>query len=276
MWHSFKRLYRIRKDVDMIRFFEAIMRRIADIPNIVAFFFPFGFSKKNRIKLSSFQDIHKGKRCFIIANGPSLKDVDFDLLKDEYTIGMNRIYLMKNQCGFTPSYLACVDVKSQLMQFTDEYNEQDGTCFYEWNLRRLFEKKENFVFIKSKFSPVFSKKPHVDPFGSGQSVTYSCMQLAYFMGFSEVYIIGKDHSYNIANKGGSTNKSTGNESNHFIAGYYKKGQTWGTPDYLSEEYSYKLAREAFENDGRTIMNATKGSKLDVFEMTDFNSLFQYA
>ena len=34
---------------------------------------------------------NKRKRCFILATGPSLLDVDLSLIKDEITIGVNAI-----------------------------------------------------------------------------------------------------------------------------------------------------------------------------------------
>src|SRR6185295_12690269 len=37
--------------------------------------------KRNEI----FRDRHKGKRCFVIGNGPSLKNQDLSLLADEIT-----------------------------------------------------------------------------------------------------------------------------------------------------------------------------------------------
>ncbi len=39
-------------------------------------------------------NIHHGQRCFIIGNGPSLQRTDLTKLKDEFTFGMNRIYLV--------------------------------------------------------------------------------------------------------------------------------------------------------------------------------------
>ena len=194
-------------------------------------------------------------------------------MEDEYTFGMNRIYLMEKQNGFQPTYLACIDRKSQLLQFTDDFNNQTNISFYEWNLRHLFDKKENFVFIKGKFSPKFSKNPVIDRLGNGKTVTYACLQLAYYMGFKEVYLIGKDHSYSTSEKAGTGIESTGKENNHFIKGYYKKGQNWDAPDYKSEEYAYKLTREAFEENGRIIMDATIGGNLNVFEKIDFNKIF---
>ena len=275
MTESFRRIKVLnRKDITAKRIMNAVLRRFASIPHTIAWFLPWGFASENRNKLRKFKNIHKGKRCFIIANGPSLKKIDFSLLKDEITIGMNRIYLIKKANGFEPTYLACVDKKSQLLQFTEDYNNQEGICFYEWDLRSIFYKKENFIFIKSKFSPKFSTDPVSERFGSGQSVTYTCMQLAYYMGCEEVYIIGKDHNYNTKRKSGENIQSTGKENNHFIKGYYQEGQNWDAPDFTSEEFSYNLARKAFEENGRKIFDATINGKLKVFKKMNFYNLFK--
>jgi hypothetical protein len=44
-------------------------------------------------RLAALKDAHRGERCFLIGNGPSLKQTDLSLLKNEFTIGTNRIYL---------------------------------------------------------------------------------------------------------------------------------------------------------------------------------------
>ncbi|HVX49980.1 MAG TPA: 6-hydroxymethylpterin diphosphokinase MptE-like protein [Chitinophagaceae bacterium] len=271
---NLQRLLTLKKsDVTFGRIARAIGRRLADVPQTMAWYSSAGFPAKNRERLSKLKNIHAGKRVFIIANGPSLKQIDFSLLKNEYTIGMNRIYLMKDVNGFVPTYLACIDLKSQLLQFTEDYDNLTIPCFYSWLLRNKFSKKDNQYFIKDRLKPEFSKDIARDGHGAGKSVTYACMQLAYYMGFSEAYLIGKDHSYNTSEKAGVGIKSTGQEDNHFIKGYYKPGMNWDAPDYRSEEFSYKLARKAFEEDGRIIKDATIGGKLDVFEKVDFYSLF---
>jgi hypothetical protein len=262
------------EDVTLKRVLHAIIRRFRDIPHTILWYLPWGFAKLNRTRLRKYRNVHADKRCFIIANGPSLKKINFNLLKNEITFGMNRIYLMEEQNGFIPKYLACIDIKSQLLQFTDDFNKQKGICFYDWHSRHLFEKKKNFIFIKGKFSPKFSKDPVNDRLGNGRTVTYACLQLAYYMGFKEVYLIGKDHSYNTSAKAGLGIESTGNEGNHFIKGYYNKGQNWDAPDYKSEEFAYKLSREAFETNNRIIKDATINGRLEVFEKVNFSTLFE--
>jgi hypothetical protein len=43
-------------------------------------------------KIEEFQDIHKGERCFIVAGGPSLAELDLGLLANDVVFSMNRVY----------------------------------------------------------------------------------------------------------------------------------------------------------------------------------------
>jgi hypothetical protein len=55
-------------------------------------------------KLKSFKNIHEGKRCFIIGNGPSLKTEDLEKLKNEYTFAANKIYVVFDETDWCPTY----------------------------------------------------------------------------------------------------------------------------------------------------------------------------
>ena len=259
------------KEFSAKRIYLAIIRRFVNIPHLIMWYMPTRMNKVNKINLSKFKDIHKGKRCFIVANGPSLKNTDLSLLKDEITIGMNRIYLLDN---FKPTYLAVADIEIQLKQFIQEYNDLQIIKFFPWEVRYIFDQKDNLIFYKTKFSDKFNGQFN-KLIGAGKSVTYACLQLAYYMGFSEVILIGKDHSYSHEQKGvpGTRIKSTGNESNHFISGYYKEGMKWTIPNFTDEEFTYQLSREAFEADNRIVLDATINGKLNVFKKVDYNSLF---
>jgi len=261
------------KDITLQRIAKAIARWFFfDIPHRIAWALPLKFTVQNKKNLLKYKDIHKGKRCFIIANGPSLKEIDFSLLKNEITIGMNRIYLLEKTNGFMPNYLVCIDIPCQLKQFWDDYNRINIHRFYRWEARKFFGEQENLNYLRHGFSPQF-KKDILKPIGVTRSVTYTCIQLAYYMGFNQIILIGKDHSYNISGKAGTPVKSDGAETNHFIDGYYKKGMKWDIPDYLSEELAYRLARKAVEMEGKEIFDATKDGKLNVFEKIKYEDLF---
>ena len=120
-----------KRDITFKRVIAAMWRRISSLPQILLFYCPFGFYKKNRDKLKALKNIHKGERCFIICNGPSLKEIDFSLLKNEFTLGMNRIYLMKEQNGFEPTYLGCVDKNSQILHLSKEVISRPIVCSFK-------------------------------------------------------------------------------------------------------------------------------------------------
>ena len=50
--------------------------------------------RDSNAKLRSYKNKFAGERCFVVGNGPSLNNMDMSKLSDEYTFGMNRIFLM--------------------------------------------------------------------------------------------------------------------------------------------------------------------------------------
>ncbi len=258
--------------------FERLIRgtknRIVDIPQRLSWKHS-TFSSQNREKLLKYKNKHRGQRCFIVANGPSIKNTDLSFLKDEITIGMNRISLMEDLYGFTPTYLVVTDIEIQLMQFLQEYDNIKIPKFFPYEVRKHFTNSENTHYYKMRFSNEFDSN-FLNYVGNGKSVTVICIQLAHYMGFDEVILIGKDHSYNVTEKGGPGKrlKSTGSETNHFASGYYDKGMKWTIPNYLEEEISYSKARIAYEESGKEIMDATIGGKLEIFNKVDYISLFK--
>ena len=73
-------------------------------------------------------------------------------------------------------------------------------------------------------------------------------------------ILGKDHSYVAKGVPGSKNEIA-EKSNHFIKNYYTKGNKFDTPDYHGEEFAYRLAKDKFENTGRSITDCSVNGKL---------------
>jgi hypothetical protein len=81
------------------------IRRLPELP--AAYLHP--WRRESIRRLAALKDIHKGKRAFVIANGPSLKQTDMRKLENEFTFGMNRIYLMFPELGFSTTYLTVVN-----------------------------------------------------------------------------------------------------------------------------------------------------------------------
>lgn len=223
-------------------------------------------------RMGAYYNKHKGKRAFVIGNGPSLNQMDLSPLKNELTFGMNRIYLLFPRAGFSTTYLCCVN-PTVTEQFGAELSAQPMPKFLGWRCRNHVPFTDDTVFLAPPSrTPSFSLKP-THTLWEGATVTYVAMQLAFYMGFSEVILIGVDH--NFVDKGDAHAKivSQADDANHFDPNYWGKGVAWNLPDLETSEVAYSMANIQFGQHGRRILDATVGGKLTVFPKVDFASLF---
>lgn len=223
-------------------------------------------------RLAQLQDIHRGKRCFIIGNGPSLKQTDLSHLKGEYTLGQNRIYLAFPDWGFSTSYYLSVN-DLVVEQCAGEIQNLSMPRFVSWRARQWLKPQENLYFIHTTYSGEKFARDIRERVWEGGTVTYTSLQVAYYLGFSQVILVGVDHNYVTPGKPNATVVSQGDDPNHFDPGYFGKGFRWQLPDLVQWEEAYRLARRTYEADGRSVIDATVGGKLQVFTKVDYNSLF---
>lgn len=223
------------------------------------------------IDLSSYSNKHKGERCFIIGNGPSLNKTNLKLLKNEYTFGLNRIYLNHKNMGFEPNFLVSIN-NLVLSQFKKDLKGLKSIKFFSSSAKQLFKGQKDTHFLHLLNDPKFHNNPYIGLW-TGHTVTFVAMQLAYFMGFEKVYLVGVDHSFKTKGSPNETQKLTSDDPNHFSKEYFK-GYQWQLPDLKKSEMGYKLAKKAFHKDSREIQDATIGGSLTIFEKIDYNSLFK--
>ena len=99
------------------------------------------------------------------------------------------------------------------------------------------------------------------------------LQLAYFMGFSEVILIGVDHNFVEKGTPNKTEVRTAEtDQSHFHPQYFPRGVRWQLPDLQRSEQAYALARAAFERAGRKILDATVGGRCPVFERVAYEKV----
>jgi hypothetical protein len=102
------------------------------------------------------------------------------------------------------------------------------------------------------------------------------MQLALYLGYRDVVIIGVDHSFTTPGPAHQLVTSQGADPNHFDPSYFGKGYRWQLPDLEMSEQAYRLAKDAYERAGGSIVDATVGGKLTIFPKAEFTSLFPAA
>jgi hypothetical protein len=228
-------------------------------------------ARRSSRAIRSMRDRHAGQRCFIIGNGPSLKDMDLAPLRNEVTFGLNRVYLMFEKLGFPTTYLVSVN-RYVIEQCADDLIRFEPPPFLSWDCRRFISNRGRAIFVRPDGSPHFSKDPAVGVW-EGATVTFVALQLAYWMGFQKVILIGVDHSFATNGPAHQLVTSTGDDPNHFDPAYFGKGFRWQLPDLETSEIAYRMARRAFELDGREVLDATVGGKLAVFPKVRFDDLF---
>lgn len=237
--------------------------------------------------LSQNKNIHTGERCFILATGPSLNKLDLSKIKDEYTIGVNGIYKIAHK----------IDLK-YFIYVSNWYwkNHVEGLksfkCsrkFIPANLKKdlksdnptswinvLLPKYYNKFGYQLTVPSFFSKQPH-EYFTAGGSVIFLALQLAYHLGFNEIIIIGLDHTYRKDDhkrlKHGGYSYSTKEGDNAHYDKDYNPKDIYVPVDLQAMENAYCLAKNIFEEDNRSIINASPGTMLDTFEKIDYNDLF---
>lgn len=245
------------------------------------------FNRKPDVeKLESFRNRHRGERCVIVGNGPSLNDMDLSRLAGENTIAVNGIFYKTAETGFRPKYYVVEDSSVMKENIEEIIAYEVPHKFFPTHYQTLHPHDENVAFFRMnrgfyehsgpnfcvpRFSTNFASRAYC-----GQSVTYINLQLAYFMGFAEVYLIGMDFSYHIpesAIRDGDLITSTEDDPNHFNGAYFGAGKTWKDPKLDRVLQNYKSAKRLFEADGRRILNATAGGKLELFDRVDFNATF---
>ncbi len=233
-------------------------------------------------RLAAYKDKHAGGRCFIVANGPSLRAEDLDLLHQcgEITFGMNRIYKMFDQTQWRPTYYVCEDelicqsqqaeinaIKADAKFIPIELKwwhnvSIDGAHYFHLN----YSEGEQYPY---GFSTDIAHQ--LDCRGT---VTCSCMQLAVYMGFTEIYLLGVDHNYRVTIDINGNTITDPNAKDYFCEGYDADIKDIVVHDMGNNTRAYIDAKKYCDTTGRTtIYNATRGGKLEVFRRVDFDSLF---
>lgn len=231
-------------------------------------------------KIEKLKDIHKGERCFICGNGPSLSGEDLTKLHNmgEITFATNRVYNIFSETEWIPTYYACEDeliikehqkeinaIKSKIkfiplnLKWYHSVNVNDA--YYFW----LNYRQEDA--FKYSFSANMARQ--LDCRGT---ITFTCMQIAAYMGFKEIYLIGVDHNYNkIIDENGEVIVDD-SVKDYFVDNYDEDIKDDVVHDMGNNTRAYRDAKRYCEENGIKIYNATRGGKLEVFERVDLDSL----
>jgi hypothetical protein len=237
---------------------------------------------QNLLRLRRLHNIYLGRRCFIIANGPSLAQTDLRSLASEITIGSNGLFLMFDKMGYLPTLYT---VQDYLVAegFAEQINKIRGTTkLFPRELAYCLPPDSDTIYLNllpdsyqryidkhmnENFRPKFSERLDKAAY-DGCTVTYLNLQLAYYIGCRKVYLVGLDHRYEVPPDVDIRKDlivvSPSDDVSHFHPNYFGKGFRYTTPRVDQMEKAYMVARDFAARKGMKILNATVGGQLEIF------------
>ena len=232
----------------------------------------------------NYQDIYKGKRAWIIGNGPSLNQIDLSLLDNEISFAMNRISLLYNRTSWRPTYyMYCSDNVNnsvwgkELTKDIKNAVEQKATTAFIWNRFKhviiqggKLAKNPNWFDDMTEYGPDDERSfsidavDRLDKSGTSMNVVF---QLAYFMGIKEIFLLGADLGW----KTTSRNKQT--DPNHFDSSY---NAHIGNGDWENAHMrrTHQLVKKHLDKLGVKVYNASKKTLLDVYPLVNYEDILE--
>lgn len=265
-------------------FSKKLIQRIIDI-----------LVRYNLIKLISAKKIDQLKdsknnhhKCFIIGSGPSIGKQNLNLLKNHFTIVHNTFFSVQDNYNFTPN-LYVVEDALVASEFQDQLNLINNTNFvtshglkkfirpkknvhyinFDYSYLDSFKAKNNYENLNFKFSENIKEKAFW-----GGTVVYLSLQLAYFLGFKEIYLLGVDLSYTIPKNAkieGNVITSSENNNNHH-GNMYAKGVKWNLPKTDRMKLAIEHAIKFLSTKNISVYNCSPKSKIEGAKNVIFNEL----
>jgi len=231
-------------------------------------------------RLQALKNIHQGKRCFIIGNGPSLKAEDLTKLykKDEITFAFNRIYNIFPQTAWRPTYYISQDEKmlkgcaSEVAKI--ETKKKFVPIEMEWYYGIKIPDITSFHIINREINgyPSFSEDISKEIVNS-KTVAYTAIQIAVYMGIKEIYLIGTDHHFHISQNDKGEIIVDPSAKDYFCNDYNTDKENLYIPNTDKSTLTFIAAKRYADAHNIHIYNATRGGKLEVFERKEFDTLF---
>lgn len=233
------------------------------------------FRTDNDQKLASYKDKHLGDSCFLIGNGPSLSAADLDLLAGRKSIACNMVYRVFGKTTWRPDY-HCVTESAYAKKYAQEFAENIQTPFFTTRSckRTMPVVPKETVFVDNLTTDEYYVRGnlldyYVTPFAS---VMVFMLELAIYMGFKRIYLLGVDNT-NSLKAGGHFTK--GYESNEIIDINIKRveaqlktaglnAEQAGDYQVLRAQRAYLLLKQYADAHGIQIYNATRGGMLEIF------------
>lgn len=225
----------------------------------------------------------------VMANGPSLRDVDFNSFKHLDTFGLNAAYRMYSKMNWWPTYHGCFDYvvcenhRKQYQSLIDDTSNNIKKFFYI----KDFNKSPRFQRIKlsgdfNPHNPLCKSTSDFDYFhDKGNSGANAC-QVAICLGYKKIILLGADCNYKEIVDGAEIYKDNGanrliisetiNENpNYWFDDYQQPGDRYNIPNVnVFQKPGWESLASKCKNTDIDIVNCSAVSKLDCFRKSELH------
>ena len=240
------------------------------------------------------KNIYKGKRCFIIGNGPSLANHNLNKLTEEYTFTVSHFFMTEwfdiiNPFGYVvadPVLFEDSDFAIKWLMKLDRQCKNQNLFFPIYAVKtvqkyNLFQNRNVYYLdMSGQFHEDISKFDIdlIKKIPGAQTVIIMAIIIAAYMGFNKIYLIGCDSDW-------AKYPSARGYLPHFYSENNKitKPETCSRQDWMYEDVlnaaliifkSYRILYSKLNKKGINVFNATNDGFLDVFKRVDYAALFK--
>ncbi len=255
----------------------------------------------------AFKNIHKGQRCFILATGPSIATQDLTQLADETCIAVSDFHLHPQAGAIDPEYCVNapmhapfdvdaikVSIGGARRVFSSDTRYFFGHVPYQYSWHSVFRANSALMPMHTHYIN-YSGSSRLDEFNfrnpgnwdlagtpfNCMTVVFSAIQLAVYMGFSKIYLLGCDHDYlqRIIRGQGFDDHHFYQDRDAGLKGAAQVLESFTLEQWFEQYYfrwmQYRLMLEYARENGQEIVNATNGGMLDVFPRARLDEVLSF-
>jgi hypothetical protein len=229
---------------------------------------------QNNRAIANCRNSEKGLTGVLIGTGPSLRTLDLRRFDGIPTIGCNKLFLLDDQYRFRPRHLVLED-RLVLEDAAEALRAYKGPRKWYPIDRWGIDEADYYFALWREYEhfPRFTSDFYQEVF-TGWTVSYIMIQLAIFLGWSRILLVGMDGIGSLPHAiyHGPVAQSTEPDHNHFDVRYYGPGQRFHQPRPEVTQAALELARDELAARGIEILNCSPFSKLSVFPKRSLDQL----
>ena len=225
------------------------------------------------MRIADFRERHRGARAWVIGSGPSLAEMDLSPLRSALTLTCNNGHLLFERLG-GPSTYWCTEDPLDWQQFRKAWSAIGSVRVIADDLEEdeAFGACVRVPFARAYYGADGPQFWRDGCFFWGATVSYLMIQWAVYVGAAEIVLLGHDFRYALDGSEDGNTWSINADLSHFDREYWPPGARAFKPDYVAMRRAFVAAQAACAQAGITIVNATPGTALDVFQLADYGAL----